>query len=182
VQEWSAKLREVNVLSTFLPLLIGKRMRYPDEASKSLRVVKLCEIFAMRAYRVVGRRSDAGEKELIPLGYRVCAGEASWDEVPAAIADATNAYAPLQSLRAAFDSDQNWYDWGGLKYLLYQYEEYLAASRGAPPRVGWEEIRDRDRQDTIEHILPQTPTDVYWEQRFSADEHRRCVHDLALRA
>lgn len=178
VQEWSARLREVNVLSTFLPLLIGTRMRYPADAAKYLQAVRLCEVFAMRAYRLLGRRSDAGEKELIPLGYRLRRGEVDWERAMLEVADAIKAYAPLQSLRSALEVEQDWYDWGGLKYFLYQYEEHLAGRRGAPPRVGWEEIRDRDRQDTIEHVLPQAGSDDYWTQRFSPEEHRRLVHDL----
>src|SRR5439155_16820838 len=65
----------------------------------------------------------------------------------------------------------DWYDWAGLKYFLYEYEEHLAATKGAVPKISWDEVRRRERADTIEHVLPQTPTDPYWLARF--DELQR---------
>jgi hypothetical protein len=65
-----------------------------------------------------------------------------------------------------------------LKYFLYEFEEHLAEKKGAVPRISWEEIRRRERADTIEHILPQTPTDAYWNRRFDEDALRLYTHDL----
>ena len=44
--------------------------------------------------------------------------------------------------------------------------------------MSWEEIRRRERSDTIEHILPQTPTSSYWRERFNARERRLLMDDL----
>lgn len=63
-----------------------------------------------------------------------------------------------------------------MKYLLYEYEEYLA--NGKTIQLPWNAIAKRPVEQTIEHILPQTPTDTYWTARFDKDTLRCFLHDL----
>lgn len=56
------------------------------------------------------------------------------------------------------------YSWGGLKYFLYEYELYL--QKNANMKITWEDFNKRDKEDTIEHIYPQSATDPYWKNRF----------------
>lgn len=44
--------------------------------------------------------------------------------------------------------------------------------------LSWEKVEQRDLAKTIEHILPQTPTDEYWQARFTSEEVDRLLHDL----
>jgi hypothetical protein len=44
------------------------------------------------------------------------------------------------------------------------------------PKVSWDEVRRRERADTIEHILPQTPKDAYWRDRFDKSNQKLFVH------
>ena len=70
--KWSiggAKLGRVGVIPPFLPLLLAVRERWPNDASKYLEILKLCETFAFRAYRLTGSRADAGQSVLFHLGY-----------------------------------------------------------------------------------------------------------------
>lgn len=174
----SAKLTRVNVVAPFLPLLIGMRMRDANDLPGYLAIVDLCEKFAMRVYRFGGRRTDAGQKELIPLGYQLRRGDIGFDEAFTGLLVAISTYAPWGPFKDQLEAEQDWYEWAGLKYFLYEYEESLAKARGAVPRVGWEEVRRRERADTIEHVLPQQPIDNYWLDRFSSDDRRRYTHDL----
>jgi hypothetical protein len=174
----SAKLTRANVLAPFLPLLIAMRIRAANDGPGYLVIVDLCEKFAMRVYRFGGRRTDAGQKELIPLGYQLRRGDISFDEAFTGLLDAISTYAPWGAFKDQLEAEQDWYEWAGLKYFLYEYEEGLAKARGAVPRVGWEEVRRRERADTIEHVLPQQPIDKYWLDRFSPDDRRRYTHDL----
>lgn len=69
---------------------------------------------------------------------------------------------------------EDWYHWAGLKYFLYEYEEHLAGRREV--RLPWDRVEKR--QNSIEHILPQTPTDEYWTSRFDDEQRARLTHDL----
>lgn len=71
------------------------------------------------------------------------------------------------------------YSWSGLRYFLYEYELYLQDN--ANKKVSWEDFNKRNKEDTIEHIYPQSPTDHYWKERFghlTPTEKRQYLNSL----
>ncbi|MEQ8678082.1 MAG: DUF262 domain-containing protein [Aggregatilineales bacterium] len=71
-----------------------------------------------------------------------------------------------------FDSGEGFYGWRDLRYFLYEYEYDLAVKykREKVDRDSFTKV-EKDKV-TIEHILPQTPTE-YWRNVFIAfDEHQ----------
>ena len=74
------------------------------------------------------------------------------------------------------DPSTSAYGWSGLKYFLYEYEEHLA--RGGVVRLPWDKLESIDLQKSIEHILPQTPTDRYWKDRFDAKQRAQVTADI----
>jgi hypothetical protein len=89
-----------------------------------------------------------------------------------------NYYSSSQDWVQFFDKqDFNWYNWYGIKYFLYEYEESLAGSDAV--RVSWNEVDSLDKEKSIEHILPQTPEGVeYWESRFTPEERKLLTHNI----
>ena len=69
----------------------------------------------------------------------------------------------IQELFFKNDKD-GFYSWNGLRYFLYEYELYLQDN--ANPKVRWEDFSKRTKEDTIEHIYPQSATGMYWKDRF----------------
>ena len=69
----------------------------------------------------------------------------------------------IQELFFKNDKD-GFYSWNSLRYFLYEYELYLQDN--ANPKVRWEDFSKRTKEDTIEHIYPQSATDMYWKDRF----------------
>lgn len=179
IKRWSEKLTRTSVVAPFLPLLIATRIRFANQPDKYLELVKFCELFAFRVYRILERRSDAGQADLFRIGHDLHRHTSGFDTAMDRLWYALLAFSPHvrfdESLRA---EDYNWYEWSGLKYFLYEYEEHLAGNKGAVPKIAWEEVRRRERADTIEHILPQTPKDAYWRERFAKAEAKLLVHDL----
>lgn len=55
----------------------------------------------------------------------------------------------------------SYYDWNGLKYFLFEYNESLEIEKGKP--IEWYKITTA----SIEHVLPRTPTTEYWKKAFS---------------
>lgn len=59
---------------------------------------------------------------------------------------------------------EGFYSWSGLRYFLYEYELYLQDN--ANTKVTLEDFNKRKKEETIEHIYPQSATDIYWKKRF----------------
>ena len=181
VVEWSAKLARIGVVVTFLPLLLATRKRWPSDTKKYLELLKLCEAFAFRVYRLMEFRADAGQAALFGIGHRVAKKKIDFSEMTRAIKRELNhrcGDTDFNNVTRADDPD-DWYSWSGLRYFLYEYEIHLASENGSSPNVAWEELRSRDLRDTVEHILPQTiERQRYWTERFEPEEHERYVHDL----
>jgi uncharacterized protein with ParB-like and HNH nuclease domain len=84
----------------------------------------------------------------------------------------------IQELFFKNDKD-GFYSWNGLRYFLYEYELHLQDN--ANPKVRWEDFSKRTKEDTIEHIYPQSATDKYWKERFGhlkPTEKRVCLNSL----
>jgi hypothetical protein len=179
VKRWSAKLIRTNVIAPFLPLLIATRTRFAEDSTKYFNLVRFCEMFAFRVYRLLERRADAGQGDLFRVGHQFYTGAYDFDEVMQDLWLTLLAFSPDGWFREALGREgYDWYDWAGLKYFLYEYEESLAAKKGAVPKISWEEVRRRERADTIEHVLPQTPTDAFWLDRFDEHQRKTLTHDL----
>jgi Protein of unknown function DUF262/Protein of unknown function (DUF1524) len=175
----SEKLDRINVVATFLPLLIAIRLRFPEDAQKYLDALRVCEVFAFRVYRLLQRRSDAGQKTIFHVANELFSNELGFDEAIRQLRSELFAYCPNHVFIERFklnDEENNWYVWGGLKYLLYEYEEHLAKDHTV--QMPWRAIAKKPIEQTIEHVLPQTPTDDYWATRFDRAEIRCFLHDL----
>lgn len=177
------KLVRLRLVAPFLPLLLAVRIRYPHGAKEYAQTVELCEKFAFRVYRLQDRRSNTGRSMFRRVGRAVLEGqdlEAALDTVRTKLFRESND----AQFRRAFElqeEDNNWYRWRGIRYLLYEYEEHLAAQEGVPPEdigVKWSQVTG-EKAKTVEHILPQTPgADGYWQTRFDETLQRKYRHDL----
>lgn len=62
------------------------------------------------------------------------------------------------------NENDGFYSWNGLRYFLYEYELFL--QNNANTKVRWEDFSKRSKEDTIEHIFPQSATSEYWKEHF----------------
>ncbi len=182
LRRWNSKLMRIGVRRPFLPLLMAVRQRWPSEPQKYLEALKLCEAFAFRIYSVGRAYSNYREPAMFRLAYAVAHG-LDFDE---AVARMKRDYGGGWA-RRAFDSFTNaagpspdyGYSWSSLRYFLYEYEEHLAAEKGAEPKVAWQEFAHATLKDTIEHVLPQyIEKQPYWQKQFTDSEHEEYVHDV----
>lgn len=171
------KLRRLRLTASFLPLLLGARIADPSDPRRYLTLLQISERYAFLVYRLLERRSDAGFSSLARLGYDLVHG-VSFDDVATRFEGTLDYYAPSQRIREVLRtrSGRNWYWWRGIRYFLYEYEEYLAKGDYIP--LSWDVVESQELEKTIEHILPQTPTDPYWQTHFVADERKALTHDL----
>jgi len=184
VIEWSDKLVRIGVIAPFLPLLLAVRERWPNDGRRYLEILKLCEAYAFRVYRLTQYRADAGRSALFRLGYDLSHQKVNFEgaverlkfEIVFRCDDdefKSRTRRNHQQMKAA-------YGWNGLRYFLYEYEIALAKSKGGSPEVKWDEVRKGDLRNTIEHILPQSIDDQpSWKDAFPSPEiHQQYLHDI----
>jgi len=174
---WSKKLARLGVSASYLPLLVAMRLKEEDGGAAYLETLQLLEKYALRVFSWRRARSNAGQSSLFNLGHQVfISGNADW------------ALGEIKRLIVWYCSDEvfnqrfareteNWYHWQDINYFLYEYEHHLAGGR--PVQLTWETLSARSKTSSIEHILPQTPQDPYWLERFSPEQRQRWTHDLA---
>ena len=132
VVEWSGKLTRIGVLVPFLPLLTAIRRRWPTEPSKYLKMLELCERFAFRVSGLMKLRSDAGQAALFRTGYNIHRKGISFDDAYQQVQLALQYWCNDGIFMAQMaEEPSDWYNWGTLKYFLYEYEIELASRVGA---------------------------------------------------
>ena len=178
LRHWAAKLPRTGVLSAFLPILMAIRLRWPTDADAYLEALQLFEVFAFRVYRWAGRRADAGQTRLFRLGFDLYHRTTHLPDVSREVRQMGLLYSPDRAFREGFEAadDNSFYLWSGIRYFLYEYEEYLAKGRGV--KMSWEQLEKTDPQKTVEHVLPQQPKDKYWADRFDKPQRRKLAHHI----
>lgn len=170
------RLVRLEALASFLPMLGAIRLVCPGNAETYLSFLNLCEKYAFRVYRWAKRRANAGQTSLFKLGNDIYHGRVTSEDAGPTVTSYLHYYAPEADFRRELEAPSDWYNWHGIKYFLYEYEEHLA--RGKPVQLPWDVLARRDKKDSIEHVLPQTPTEPYWTERWSAEDIRTHLHDL----
>jgi Protein of unknown function (DUF1524). len=84
-----------------------------------------------------------------------------------------------QAIKSKYESDgSGFYGWGTLRYFLFEYECFLDdQSKSRKSIVSWENFTKPPKTKiSIEHILPQTPTNTYWTKRFGDLSEKQLVY------
>ena len=174
---WNRKLLRIRLTGTFLPLLMAARLRWPNDLRQYLEIVKLCEVLAFRTYRIAGYYVNYRQPAMYRLANSVMRGLRIEDTVARLTEMFSATYA--QQMFDEFTNPehlQSRYDWTGLRYFLYEYEQHLAEKLGGSPKVRWTQVSSGN---TVEHILPQSIVDrPYWQERFEPAVHEKYRHDL----
>lgn len=86
------------------------------------------------------------------------------DTTDSNVEDAVRIY--ITRMNRRFISADGFYSWRDLRYFLYEYE-YSLASKYKLEKLSWglltKVVKDKI---TVEHILPQTPSKLYWRNQF----------------
>ncbi|MFW5871646.1 MAG: DUF262 domain-containing protein, partial [bacterium] len=77
-----------------------------------------------------------------------------------------------------YDKGEGFYSWNGLRYFLFEYELFLQQKANGNQKVSWTDFNKRKKEDTIEHIYPQTPKDNCWTSVFN--EHSKKERKILL--
>jgi hypothetical protein len=173
----SQRLVRQGVRAVFYPVLLAARINSPDNGETYLKTVDLLEKFSFRVYLWRGWRPNSGQSRLYRAGYQFYQHR-NPDLLLRDLTWASSHYCDNNQFAEMFDRmGVNWYQWNGLKYFLYEYELYHAEEYREPPGITWKALWEVKR-NTIEHILPQTPSHTYWQERFTPEQIQRWTNDL----
>ena len=175
IVEYSQKLVQMNTTASFVPLLMSLRLNNCDP-KEYLDILKICEIYAFRVFIIMQKRTNAGQSAMYRGAHYYYKGEWNYNDVDAEIRWYLTHFCNKKTYEYNVDLIDDWYNWKGIKYLLFEYEKYLAA--GANVNLDWKTFQKKDKKDTIEHILPQTPEKQYWLDRWSKNDIEEITHDL----
>src|SRR5262249_7723423 len=137
-------------------------------------VVHACEIYTFRVYGVIRYRKDTNAPSITSLAHDVLLNSKDENFVRECICGWLKDLAPMSDvIKELADGEAKYYydprmrGWSHCYYFLYEYE--LANSpRGVTPIV-WA-TSDAGRENTQEHILPQSHRDGGWWQAHWPDE------------
>lgn len=176
-RSWLQRLNRMGI-AYFRPLVMAVLKNERDQSERigifkqierfvflTFRMNKMQPTFRRTAYFNVSRSVDRGEIGLPDVARRLT-GDLSYTFNEDGSFRTNDFYNRLDK---AFRSGGGYYDWGSLRYFLYEYELSLLAS-SRQRKVDWNDLLKvgRDRI-SIEHIYPQTETKE-WATAFGAIE------------
>ena len=175
IKEWTQKLERVG-MGAFEPMLMAIFSKEKDE-NTICKLLKQCEKFNFLVFRLSHRPINTQNSRFFRMAKEYYSEGIDIDGVIDTITyltygneesygwfDLSQFENHIKDLFFRNEQGGGFYAWDGLRYFLYEYELYLQGS--ANEKVSWNDFRKRKKEDTIEHIYPQTPDDPYWKQRF----------------
>lgn len=195
-KEWIQKLNRLG-MSAFPPLFMAAMTKYEEE--KFLPLLKSAERFVFLVFRLTQRPSNTKNSHF----YRL-ANSFYFDQNPTRIqavienvdymTDGEREYEDGVEyegwfelgkfsgyVKDQFDKGNGFYTWNGLRYFLFEYELYLQGRANGNQKVAWTDFNKRKKENSIEHIYPQNPTDNCWKSNykgFSKKQREAILHNL----
>ncbi|MFL1707488.1 DUF262 domain-containing protein [Campylobacter sp. MOP7] len=158
---------------TFDPLLIIILSSFKKEDTPYMvELLNQMERFLFLVLCVSQRPVNTGDSEFYGYAKKYKDGEISIKELIKNTKEACKKHLNLENFRVKmgdyFSRQKHFgfFSWSYLKYFLYEYELHLKAmSKTGDLKIEWDEYvkSKKGNMRTIEHVLPQTPTNEYWQ-------------------
>lgn len=148
------------------------------DMDKIAAFLKAAERFNFLIFRLCEFRSNTKNTEFYGLARAFYRESRPIEEIIEKITQLTDGTFDADTARFKISqiakSRNGFFDWTGLRYFLYEYEQHLQEEAKGVSKVSWQDIT----YDTIEHIYPQTATDDYWTLRFDDESSAFYLNSL----
>lgn len=171
-QVWIDKLNRIGI-GYFRPIVavsLIPRLGYTRD--ERIAFYKAVERFIFITFRMAMYQSSYKSSDYYRKTREVYMGNMSLSDVTEDLTNTTNENTEdavrvfITRMNRRFISQDGFYSWRELRYFLYEYE-YSLASKYKLDKLSWavltKVVKDKI---TVEHILPQTPTKLYWRNNF----------------
>lgn len=171
-KRWIDRLNRIGI-GHFRPLVAVVLSRAKDSTAEiRLAVFKAIERFLFVCFRLGTFNASYRSSEYYRATRSIYLGQMSLEEITQDInqtVDADMEFAIsnfVTRIEKRFGSGDGYYGWGSLRYFMFEYEYSLTVKHGIP-KITWEMFSKTEKDKvSIEHILPQTPTKLYWRNQF----------------
>lgn len=160
-------------MGPFRPLVMVVLKNSCFNEEEKLEIFNRIERFIFLAFRVGTARSNYRNSEFYKAARDLDRGETTIRTIIGQLDDALSyAFNDDGSFRIdefhgllfkKFKEGSGYYGWSGLRYLLFEYEQFLHNQAHGGVRVTWNNLlrSDKDRI-SVEHVYPQTPREGEW--------------------
>ncbi|GAB0174620.1 MAG: hypothetical protein HHAS10_04990 [Candidatus Altimarinota bacterium] len=173
-RKWLDRLNRLG-MGYFRPLIMSSFLSRNTTADERVLLFKTIERYIFIAFRLTQMRSNYGNSEFYNLSRDLYYGNTTIANIVEALEERIqfsfnddgsfkiNAFYDFISNKFRFGAKTGYYSWGGLRYFLYEYEQYLLeSSKNSTAKITWEKFTKEQDMISIEHILPQTPDKSCW--------------------
>lgn len=169
---WIDKLARIGI-GYFRPLVVAMLLTVKQTTLKErIAFLTAIERFIFLAFRVGRFNASYKSSDYYRKSRELLQNEITLNEITADLnntieSDMKNLIANFIShTDRRFNKGDGFYTWRELKYFMYEYEYQLSVIKNIK-KVDWSMFTRVEKDKvTIEHILPQTPTDWYWRNQF----------------
>jgi len=190
-KEWIQKLDRLG-MGAFPPLFMAAMTKEKNEENL-VDLFKAAEKFIFLVFRLSQRPSNTKNSHFYRLANMYYFDQDHWGQGPTDIDKVigninwhTEGHNSEDEYVGWFDlwkfesyikelaqKEEGYYSWNGLRYFLYEYELYLTDKGKGNTKVTWTDFNKRKKEDTIEHIYPQTPKDECWKEAFKDNDKKQ---------
>lgn len=161
----------------FRPLIMAIYANEKIASSDRIKLLKALERFIFLAYRISRAQSNYRNSTYFNFAREIYKGEKTIDDILESIEedlkwtyndDGTFKHTPFRDYiyRKFKSNGSGFYNWNGLKYFLFEYEEELMSVRNQQ-KFNWEYfVKSKKDKVSIEHIYPQTDVNDCWKSKF----------------
>ena len=174
----TAQFTRMETEATLLPLNVAIYERFFHQPDIQLSLMRTLEAFAFRLYGIGKWRPNTAQTTIYSLATETLRGTKSSQEIDSDLRELCNNYVGGDLGEYLKGPKINYYDWNSLKYFLYEYERNECARAGKKPYFEWNDLENKAKEDSIEHILPQnirdedgSPLEKFWCDRYSPEAH-----------
>lgn len=170
-KEWLIKINRLG-LRIFGPLSLAVYLK-TENVKERINFLKEIEAYSFLIYLCAGRKSTFGNADFSHIANHLYNDREGWtvekviEELHRKTYGENGEY--LEYLPSRFISiiedhfvsskGEGYYNWSGIRYFLFEYDNFLKGKEIS--KVKWA------MPNSIEHIYPQTPTDISWKKSFA---------------
>ena len=171
-QVWIEKLNRIGI-AYFRPIVaVSLIPKFGYSKDERIAFYKAVERFIFITFRMAMYQSSYKSSDYYRKTHEVYMENMSLSDVTEDLTNTTNENAAdavrvfVTKMNKRFISQDGFYSWRELRYFLYEYE-YSLASKYKLDKLSWADLTKVIKDKiTVEHILPQTPTKLYWRNNF----------------
>lgn len=191
-KKWLDKLTRIGFMY-FKPIVVVSYLNDKINHEDRIKLFKKIERHIFITFKTTGALSTFGNSEIYALTNQIYRDSKKLDDLYEALDNKisgwlidNSGYYKIDSFKARldrlFEKNEGYYSWSALRYFLYEYELYLMEKRGMVPKIEWNLfLKNESDRVSIEHVLPRTPSNEYWQNRFQEydeNEMKRLTNTL----